>query len=301
MATSDDFAVVRSIIEDKLHQEFYNVPTKDLPPRMQPRQLPNLQDAMKIDWDDWKSWEWMQPGWKGADACGAPTAGGMRARHWWLFVVSLAICFQGVKADKENIVKLTKFNFDDNVKRGAWFVKFYAPWCTHCQRLAPIWEKLADQAVSQDWPVKIADVDCTVSKTICEKANIKAFPTLALISEGKLKGKYSGEATASAFQTWLAEQGVLQDGSPAPAQATSRKQEAPDRPEQKLTSEETRPSATATHSTAIKAVAHNLLSRFPTESIITNIYVYFFIVMTFIVTFYITAFQMLEEEHAKES
>lgn len=43
MATSDDFAVVRSIIEDKLHQEFYNVPTKDLPPRMQPRQLPNLQ------------------------------------------------------------------------------------------------------------------------------------------------------------------------------------------------------------------------------------------------------------------
>lgn len=42
---------------------------QDLPPRMQPRQLPNLQagfqphavpvrgqDAMKIDWDDWKSW-----------------------------------------------------------------------------------------------------------------------------------------------------------------------------------------------------------------------------------------------------
>eukprot|EP00438_Fugacium_kawagutii_P008253 Skav212676 [mRNA] locus=scaffold1371:26952:31556:- [translate_table: standard] len=55
------------IRQDKLHQEFYNVPTKDLPPRMQPRQLPNLQDAMKIDWDDWKSsgWEWMQPGWKG--------------------------------------------------------------------------------------------------------------------------------------------------------------------------------------------------------------------------------------------
>merc|ERR1712190_386195 len=61
----EDFAAVRKIIEDKLHQEFYNVPTKDLPPRMQPRQLPNLQDAAKIDWDDWKEWEWMQPGWKG--------------------------------------------------------------------------------------------------------------------------------------------------------------------------------------------------------------------------------------------
>merc|ERR1712194_302962 len=61
----EDYAAVRKVIEDKLHQEFYNVPTKDLPPRMQPRQLPNLSDAAKIDWDDWKSWEWMQPGWKG--------------------------------------------------------------------------------------------------------------------------------------------------------------------------------------------------------------------------------------------
>ena len=28
---------------------------------------------------------------------------------------------------QENIVKLNKFNFDDNVKHGVWFVKFYAP------------------------------------------------------------------------------------------------------------------------------------------------------------------------------
>ena len=23
------------------------------------------QCALKVDWDDWKKWEWMQPGWKG--------------------------------------------------------------------------------------------------------------------------------------------------------------------------------------------------------------------------------------------
>merc|ERR1719221_298171 len=74
-----------------------------------------------------------------------------------------------VAGDKENIVKLTKYNFQKNVQSGAWFVKFYAPWCTHCQRLAPIWEKLADRMATQESPVKIAEVDCTSSKEICEK------------------------------------------------------------------------------------------------------------------------------------
>merc|ERR1712008_161042 len=61
----EEFAAVRKVIEDKLHREFYNVPTGDLPPRMQPRKLPHLDEAGKVEWDDWKSWEWMQSGWKG--------------------------------------------------------------------------------------------------------------------------------------------------------------------------------------------------------------------------------------------
>ncbi|CAJ1424723.1 unnamed protein product [Effrenium voratum] len=223
-----------------------------------------------------------------------------------LLLVLLALgAWEGVQADKENIVKLTKFNFDDNVKRGVWFVKFYAPWCTHCQRLAPIWEKLADEAVSMDWPVKIANVDCTVSKSICEKASIKAFPTLALIHEGAFKGKYRGEATISSFKSWLAEQGVLQDGSaPAavqPAEAAAAPREEKVR-EERLREEEKAPtSASTTHSAALKAILQNVVARFPTESMITNMYFYFLVAMSGVVTFYVVAFHMLEEEKEKES
>ncbi|CAK9067042.1 unnamed protein product [Durusdinium trenchii] len=218
-----------------------------------------------------------------------------------LELLVVAVCLQAVQADKDNIVKLTKFNFDENVKRGTWMVKFYAPWCSHCQRLKPIWEKLADHAVSQEWPVKIAEVDCTVSKNICQKANVKGFPEVVLITDGKPKGKYKGEVgSAKAFEAWLSKQGVLGDStaaSSAAAAAPSEKAEARWQEAQEVV----RPTATATHSKAIKAMMQNMLYRFPTESLVTNIYAYFFVTMSSVVFFYLIAFQMLEEEHEKDS
>jgi thiol-disulfide isomerase/thioredoxin len=38
-----------------------------------------------------------------------------------------------------------------------YFVKFYAPWCPHCQRLAPLWTRLAMELKNQ---VDVAEVNC---------------------------------------------------------------------------------------------------------------------------------------------
>lgn len=49
--------------------------------------------------------------------------------------------------------------------------------CGHCKKLAPDWEKLAE-----DWSGHsvglVAEVDCTVSKALCDANGIRGFPTL---------------------------------------------------------------------------------------------------------------------------
>ena len=68
----------------------------------------------------------------------------------------------------------TVFDGEKVVGDKPWFVKFYAPWCGHCKKLAPIWE---DYSTNQEI-VKIGSVDCTVDKEICATYEVKGYPTI---------------------------------------------------------------------------------------------------------------------------
>ena len=88
---------------------------------------------------------------------------------------------------------LTGDTFKHAVEKGISFVKFFAPWCGHCKRLAPTWDDLGKKFLSKE-SVQIAKVDCTVeaSKELCNEQEVDGFPTLLLYRDGKKLSEYNG-------------------------------------------------------------------------------------------------------------
>ena len=92
----------------------------------------------------------------------------------FFFFVSLLsfLCFGS------SVEVLTNENFT-KTENGAWLIKFYAPWCPHCQALAPIWEEFASSAKEAGHPYHVAEVDCTENHYVCD--DVRGYPTLRLI------------------------------------------------------------------------------------------------------------------------
>lgn len=105
--------------------------------------------------------------------------------------------------ETSNGVKLyTNDNFESATQTGHHFVKFYAPWCPHCQNMAKTWEDLANSY--EDGSVSVAEVDCTQHQTVCGSQEVRGYPTLLFFSGGKMVEKYSGGRTLDEFKQFVA-------------------------------------------------------------------------------------------------
>ncbi|XP_032125241.1 protein disulfide-isomerase A2 isoform X4 [Sapajus apella] len=61
------------------------------------------------------------------------------------------------------------------------FVKFYAPWCTHCKEMAPAWEALAEKYKDHE-DIIIAELDATANEL--DAFTVHGFPTLKYFPAG---------------------------------------------------------------------------------------------------------------------
>jgi thioredoxin domain-containing protein 5 len=73
------------------------------------------------------------------------------------------------------VLSFSQDNFYKTLNEGPAFVKFFAPWCGHCKKLAPIWKQLARHMQGK---VTIAEVNCDEHQALCKTHSIQGYPTL---------------------------------------------------------------------------------------------------------------------------
>merc|ERR1719334_541320 len=133
---------------------------------------------------------------------------------FWVFTIALiSVGFAGV-------IELTEANFEHDTQAstglttGRWFVKFYAPWCGHCKRLAPLWEELANELEGE---VNVAKVDVTKNRALGRRFGITGFPTLIYISPNRrMMAKYTSARDVATLKKFALSDGEGQEFLPIP-------------------------------------------------------------------------------------
>jgi len=99
------------------------------------------------------------------------------------------------KPPPEAVIVLTKDNFTEVTEREELMVvMFYAPWCGHCKKLMPEYEKAAQELLkSPQGATLLAKVDATVESELGSKYGVSGYPTMKVFRNGKVSN-YKSDA-----------------------------------------------------------------------------------------------------------
>ena len=119
----------------------------------------------------------------------------------FLALIASSFCDDDEFPLEKDVMILTDTTFDKAVEKYEYLlVLFYAPWCGHCKKFHPEYEKAA--TVLRKEKLYLAKVDATVEKKLAEKFEIQGFPTVKLFIKGE-PIEYTGGRKESEVINWM--------------------------------------------------------------------------------------------------
>lgn len=103
-----------------------------------------------------------------------------------------------------DVLDLGDSDFDSTVSQhDTMLIEFFAPWCGHCQKLAPQYETAATKLKGI---VPLAKVDCTTNSGTCGRFGVNGYPTLKIFRNGEDSAAYDGPRSADGIVSFMKKQ-----------------------------------------------------------------------------------------------
>ena len=102
------------------------------------------------------------------------------------------------------VMELDQNRFNELVNHGEKpvLVDFWAPWCVYCRRIAPAYEKIAQQYADR---LLVAKVNIDDVPDLARQERIEVIPTLVLYHKGEALGSIVAPESKARIDEFLAE------------------------------------------------------------------------------------------------
>ena len=100
-------------------------------------------------------------------------------------------------------INLNEKEFKDNLQSGkVMLVDYWAPWCGYCRRIAPAYEKVAQE---QGERLMIAKLNIDEAPLVAAAENIEVIPTLVLYRDGQAVASIVAPESKAAIDAFIQE------------------------------------------------------------------------------------------------
>jgi thiol-disulfide isomerase/thioredoxin len=89
--------------------------------------------------------------------------------------------------DLSKTYALGSMSLPNAIRKGNWFLMFYAPWCSHCKRLKPVYAALShSEEVQLGDGMRLGMIDCTEHKNLCGIHGVKGYPNFRYVVNNEM-------------------------------------------------------------------------------------------------------------------